>query len=191
MQGNHENQPHKHKGCHDGALESLWYRNRHQTSSDSQVRTHATPTRSRTITPTLSPRREPPSNSRPQHQVFREISQPICGGNNLDSHPQDSRNFLDFISRPIITVKSLGEALHHRRHHTHNPSLCSWLQTSSKLQRRNLKQWRARKSSVRFPTLFTNSCQEAGSHAGTTGFLFKSGSMTPNLCLVSITSKLF
>jgi hypothetical protein len=182
----------KQEGCHDGAL---WYGNRHQTSGDSQVRTHATPTKSRATT-----------DLRPQHQVIREISWPICGlqasyvfwtgQNNLDSHPQDSRNFLEFISRPIIPTKSLGEALHHNRRHTHNPSLCGWLQTSSKLLRRNSKPWRARKSSVKFPTLFTSaylysSCQEAGSHAGTTGFLFMSGSMTANLYPTSMTSKLF
>ena len=106
-----------------------------------------------------------------------------------------SRNFPEFISWPIIPAKSLGEALHHNGRHTHYPSLCGWLQTSSKLQR-NSKPWRARKSSVRFPTLFTSaylysSCQEAGSHAGTTRFLFMSELMTANLCPTSMTSKLF
>ena len=112
------------------------------------------------------------------------------------SWQSSSWNFPEFISRPIIQAKSMGEGLHHNRRHTHNPSLSFWLQTSSKLQRRNSKPWRARKSSVRFPTLFTSaylysSCQEAGSHAGTTGFLFMSGSMTANLCPISMTSKLF
>ena len=86
------------------------------------------------------------------------------------SWQSSSWNFPEFISRPIIPAKSLGEALHHNRRHTHNPSLCGWLQTSSQLQRRNSISWSPRKSSVRFPTLFTSaylysSCQEAGSQA--------------------------